>query len=131
VLQALYQFASSSRHPLTETEIFAGNILGRDGGKQSKRVREITQSMREQLEEVLTFTISRIIDGDYDVDDRNEEALPRAMACLAVGMDEASLGDKRVGELQSWKYIAAGVCLREIKRWYAVDMGRHTLPRVR
>ncbi|KAG9526866.1 RNA-directed RNA polymerase, partial [Aureobasidium melanogenum] len=116
LLQSLYQFASSPRHPLTETEIFSGTILGRDGGKQSRRVRETTQAMREQLEEVLTFTISRIIDGDYDDNDRNEEALPRAIACLAVGMDEQPMGDKKVGELQSWKYIAAGVCLREIKR---------------
>jgi hypothetical protein len=35
-----------------------------------------------------------------------------------------------VGEMQSWKYIAAGVCLREIKRWFAIDMGRHALPLV-
>ncbi|KAG9613257.1 RNA-directed RNA polymerase, partial [Aureobasidium melanogenum] len=131
LLQSLYQFASSPRHPLTETEIFSGTILGRDGGKQSRRVRETTQAMREQLEEVLTSTISRIIDGDYDDNDRNEEALPRAIACLAVGMDEQPMGDKKVGELQSWKYIAAGVCLREIKRWFAIDMGRHALPRVR
>ncbi|KAG9562824.1 RNA-directed RNA polymerase, partial [Aureobasidium melanogenum] len=131
LLQSLYQFASSPRHPLTETEIFSGTILGRDGGKQSRRVRETTQAMREQLEEVITFTISRIIDGDYDDNDRNEEALPRAIACLAVGMDEQPMGDKKVGELQSWKYIAAGVCLREIKRWFAIDMGRHALPRVR
>lgn len=87
--------------------------------------------MREQLEEVLTFTISRIIDGDYDDNDRNEEALPRALACLSVGMMESAGGDKKVGELQSWKYIAAGVCLREMKRWFAVDMGRYALPRVR
>lgn len=87
--------------------------------------------MRDQFEEVLTFTISRIIDGDCDDDDRNEEALPRAIACLAVSMNEQSMGDKKVGELQSWRYIAAGVCLREIKRWFAIDMGRHALPRVR
>ncbi|KAI5198586.1 RNA-directed RNA polymerase [Aureobasidium subglaciale] len=131
LLQSFYQFASSPRHPLTETEIFSGTILGRDGGKQSKRLREATQAMRQQLEDVLTFTTSRIIDGDYDDNDRNEEALPRAIACLAVGMNESSLGDKQVRELQSWKYIAAGVCLREIKRWYAIDMGRHALPRAR
>ncbi|THV87176.1 RNA-directed RNA polymerase [Aureobasidium pullulans] len=131
LLQSLYQFASSPRHPLTETEIFSGTILGRDGGKQSKRVRETTQAMRAQLEDVLTFTISRIIDGDYDEDDRNEEALPRAIACLAIGMNEPSYGDKKVGDLQSWKYIAAGVCLREVKRWFAVDMGRYALPIVR
>ncbi|KAI5277151.1 RNA-directed RNA polymerase [Aureobasidium subglaciale] len=131
LLQSLYQFASSPHYPLTETEIFSGTILGRDGSKQSKRLREATQTMRQQLEDVLTFTISRIIDGDYDDNDRNEEALPRAIACLAVGMDEPALGDKKVGELQSWKYISAGVCLREIKRWYAIDMGRHTLPRAR
>jgi hypothetical protein len=87
--------------------------------------------MRAQLEDVLTSTISRIIDGDYDEDDRNEEALPRAIACLAIGMNEPSYGDKKVGDLQSWKYIAAGVCLREVKRWFAVDMGRYALPIVR
>ena len=94
-------------------------------------MRETTQAMREHLEEVLTFTISRIIDGDYDDNDRNEEALPRALACLAVGMTESADRDKKVDELQSWKHIAAGVCLREMKRWFAVDMQRHALPRIR
>jgi hypothetical protein len=130
LIQALYQFGSSSRHPLTEAEVFSGTILGRNSGRQSKRQREVTQAMREQLEEVLTFTVSRIIDGDYDDNDRNEEALPRALACLAIGMNEKSDGDSTVGEMQSWKYIAAGVCLREIKRWFAIDMGRHALPLV-
>lgn len=130
-MTALYQYASSPRHPVTETEIFSGTILGRDGGKQSKRLREATQAMREQLEEVLQFTISRIVDGDFEEDDRNEEALPRAIACFAIGMEEPALGDRRVQGLQSWKYVAAGVCLKEIKRWFAIDMGRHALPRIR
>lgn len=86
--------------------------------------------MRERFEEILGFTVSRIVNGDVDGSDRNDEALPRAIACFAVGVEESSLYDRKLGaELKSWKYIAAGICLREMKRW--IGGGRYvSLPRV-
>lgn len=86
--------------------------------------------MRARFDEILTFTISRIVNGDADGEDRNDEALPRAMACFAVGIEEVSLSDRKIGgQLKSWKYVAAGVCLREMKRWMAGGPGFAMLPR--
>lgn len=128
--QVLHEYAPSPRHPITEPELFAGTILGRAGGASTKRLREITSTMRDRFEEILDFTVARIIDGDYDDDDRNDEALPRAIACFAVGMQLDGLWDEKLGCLKSWKYIAAGVCLREMKRWRMVGSGYVMLPRV-
>lgn len=131
--QVLHEYEPSPRSPVTEAELFAGTILGRAGGASTKRLREITSTMRDRFEEILEFTVSRIIDGDYDDDDRNDEALPRSIACFAVGMQEDGLWDRKLGCLKSWKYIAAGVCLREMKRWRMVGSGSSgyvMLPRV-
>lgn len=125
----LYQYAPSPHHPLTESEIFAGTILGREGGASSRRLREVAMTMRERFEEVLEFTVSRIVNGDADGEDRHDEAFPRAMACFAVAMEESSLYVKKLGELKSWRYVAAGTCLREMKRWLAVGSGQVLLPR--
>lgn len=87
--------------------------------------------MRDRFEELLEFTVRRIVQGDDDGEDRNYEAFPRAIACFAVGMEEPGLYDRTIGgSLKSWKYVAAGVCLREMKRWMAMDRGRYTLPAI-
>ena len=118
LLDILYMSAPSPKHPLTEAELFAGTILGRAGGASSRRLRELTTGMRERFEEVLDFTVSRMVNGDADGEDGTEEALPRAIACFAVGMEEKSLFDRGIGgQLVSWKYVAAGVCLREMGRF--------------
>lgn len=127
----LYEYAPSPQNPITEAEIFAGTILGRAGGASSGRLREITVTMRERFEEVLGFTVSRIVNGDEDGEDRNEEALPRALACFAVGVEESSLYDRKLGgSLKSWKYVAAGVCLREMARWTSGGVEWHGSLRV-
>lgn len=79
-------------------------------------------TLRERFEEILDFTISRIVYGDADGEDRNDEALPRAIACFAVGIEEGGLYDRRLGSLKSWTYVSAGVCLREMQRW-----GQHSM----
>lgn len=68
--------------------------------------------MNERFERDVAFTVERITHGD---DGDRDEALARAIACLAVGMTEPRKVSKRVGELRSWKYVAAAVCLREIE----------------
>jgi hypothetical protein len=68
----------------------------------------------------------------YDDDniDREVEALPRAIACLEFAVEEPGLFDCQLGTLQSFKYIAAGVCLREYERYRWMTLGSSVLPRV-
>lgn len=147
LLDLLYQHGPSSHQPATEYGAFAGCILGRRGGAQGKPLRELSKSMREQFESVCEYTTLRITRGDkqmgaatdlaelYDVDaealDREVEALPRAIACLSCAMDvPEGRPDRRLGELESFKYIAAGVCLRELERFRLTTLGSAVLPRV-
>ena len=62
--------------------------------------------------------------------DREVEALPRAIACLREGVKNPGHHDPRLGELQSFKYIAAGVCLRELELMRRRLGQRPVLPRV-
>ena len=129
--------------PLSEHEAFAGTILGRRAGAQGKPLRELSKAMRERFSAVVEYTIMRIVKGDQEIQgatdldllyddslDREVEALPRAIACLAVAVDEQGTIDHHLGELQSFKYIVAGVCLRELQRFLSTTLGRYTLPQV-
>lgn len=127
--------------PLTETEVFTGTILGRQGGAQGKTLRELSKTMRETFESVAEHTVMRIIKGDAAMqeaeyldelfDDREIESLPRAIACLVAAIDEPGLSDHRIGELKSFRYLAAGVCLMELERYRITTFGTvGPLPRV-
>lgn len=143
LLDLLYSYAPSVHEPLSEQEAFAGTILGRKGGAQSKPLRELSKNLRERFEAVVEYTIMRIVKGDEqmrglgDLDllyddslDREVEALPRAIACLANAVEERGLRDRQMVELQSFKYIAAGACLRELERYRITTFGSYVLPPV-
>lgn len=131
LLKTLYEYQPSPHQPLTEQELFAGTILGRAGGASNRRLRDITNTMRERFEEILDFTTSRILHGNFgtEEDDGGSEALPRAIACLAVAMEEEGLRDRKAGVLRSFRYIAAGSVLREMRRWLGGGRGLGRLPR--
>lgn len=129
--------------PVSEHEAFAGTILGRKTGVQGKPLRELSRNLRERFESVVEYTILRIVKGDEqmqgvnDLDllyddslDREVEALPRALACLVAAVEEEGTFDLQLGELQSFKYVAAAVCLRELERFMITTLGRYALPRV-
>jgi hypothetical protein len=129
--------------PISEHEAFAGTILGRKGGAQSKPLRELGQTMRERFQTIVEYTVMRIVNGDeqmqgtndldmlYDESlDREVEALPRAIACLEIAVQEKGLFDPRLGELQSFKYIVAGMALRELERYWITTLSSYALPRV-
>ena len=91
---------------------------------------------------MVEYTIIRIVKGDEqihganDLDllyddslDREVEAVPRAMACLSVAVEERGVHDPVLGDLESFKYVAAGVCLRELERYRITTLGSHVLPR--
>lgn len=114
--------------PLSEAEAYAGTILGRQGGAQGKPLRELSMTMRERFTAIAEFYTIRMIHGDaaiheaeyldslYDLEEREIEAWPRTIACLVVACRETGLQDARLGELQSFKYIAAAACLQEFER---------------
>lgn len=105
--------------------------------------------MRERFATVVEHTIVRITKGDEAMkdaeymdelmtleddehyDERELEALPRALACLEVAVNESGYKDRKVGELNSFEYVAAGVCLRELDRYRVTTFGSLSgLPRV-
>ncbi|CAK4030745.1 RNA-dependent RNA polymerase 1 [Lecanosticta acicola] len=139
LINILYDYEPTPRSPLSEIEVFAGQILGRKGGPQNKPLRELAQTMRERFEVVVDYTVMRITKGDKamreanDLDDlyeetaryteREFEALPRAVACLDVAVNGRGLTDRKLGELKSFRYVAAGVCLRELERYRITTFG--------
>lgn len=112
LLDIMSDYSTHSQYPLSELEVFGGNIIGKSTGAQNRRTRERTMEMNQRFERDVAFTVERITQGD---DGDRDEALARAIACFAVGMKEPRKVSKRVGELRSWKYVAAAVCLREIE----------------
>lgn len=142
VADLAYQFEPTARSPLSEHEVFAGSILGRQGGQQGKGLREMSKTMRERFETVVEYATARMTHGDAavqetgDLDDlperhgREFEALPRAIACMHVAVTEKGYSDRKMGEMKSFGYVAAGVALREMLRYRIATFGSHVLPRV-
>lgn len=140
LVNILYDFEPTPHRPLSESEAFAGQILGRQSGPQGKPLRELAQTMRERFETIVEHTVMRMTKGDEainevdDIDDLNEsryddreiEALPRAIACLDVAINQAGYRDRQLGELKSFKYIAAACCLRELDRYRITTFGSYS-----
>ncbi len=68
--------------------------------------------MKERFGNDVAFLINNIV---KDGADPSIEALERSVACFEVSF-EPGRARKKSGELISFKYIAAAVCLREIER---------------
>lgn len=102
--------------PLSELEVFLGVVLGKDGGLASKRAREAARTIKEQFDEIIQYTLERILRNEEQ--EATEEALEHSIACFAVALeDDSSEVMPRIGKLQSFKYFAASVCLRQVKRF--------------
>lgn len=103
----MHQYSVEPSHPLSELEVFIGYIVGRNGA-QSKRQRELSKGLKEKFDRDVTFTIDNITGkqgGDRD------DALARAVACLSVGIDR-----RETDTLQSFQWVAAAACLKEMLR---------------
>lgn len=120
ILDTINQFSPHPREPLSELEVFAGTILGRMGGNPNKRTRELAISMKTHFDSFVTYIIGWIQHGADAQDDETEEygqqneALERSIACLAVAMEEEGKPVRCGGKLQSFAYVAAAVCLKEV-----------------
>jgi hypothetical protein len=132
----MFEYGPRPQCPLSEVEVFVGNILGRTGA-QTTRQRDLSISMKEVFEAELSFTAkcitkttSYLCDGedgedgkanDDGVMETSEEALALSMACLWVALnDEAGVweyGKRGKVELRSFGYVAAAMCLKEVKKF--------------
>ncbi|KAJ8071651.1 hypothetical protein OCU04_001972 [Sclerotinia nivalis] len=112
MLDIMHQYSEHPSRPVSEREVFVGNILGKVGSV-SKKQRELCTSMKEKYDEIAAFIIDCIIKVN---DDYSEEALERSIACFAVSLDDMEPRSARDEPLKSFRYLAAGVCLREMER---------------
>ncbi|CAN9119100.1 unnamed protein product [Alternaria alternata] len=102
--------------PLTELEVFSGNILGKKERAPSRYIREANQEVQERFNRDVNSIIKSIVKGDTDGDDdADSEALPRSVACFMVALE--TVGWENYRNLKSWKYVAAAVCLEQLERY--------------
>ncbi|KAF2717260.1 RdRP-domain-containing protein [Polychaeton citri CBS 116435] len=127
----LWAYGPTPRTPVTEQEAWAGHILGRQYGPIGKPLRELSSTLRDRFEKVVEYANFRIEKGDdlmesigddpgelygEPCNSREIERFPRALACMEVAMTEPGMHVKELGELKSFRYIAAGAALREHER---------------
>ena len=110
-------FANSldPRKPLSEVEVFVGHVMCRGGGGGSRRAREAARTVRDQYNELVESTIDCILKDESE--DFTEEALERSIACLSVAVDNVTEPGPRLGKLESFGYLVATICLRQVKRF--------------
>ncbi|KAF1956713.1 RdRP-domain-containing protein [Byssothecium circinans] len=97
--------------PLTELEVFSGNILGKKERASTRYLREANMEVRERFNRDVSSFIRRIRTGDGLGDEENE-AFPRAIACFKIALE--TRGWENYSHLKSWKYVAAAVCLEQL-----------------
>ena len=143
VLDIMYRECPTAYGCLSETEVFSGSILGRQGGAQDKPLRDRSKAMRDEFGRIIEHTIHRITLGDevmrtvtdldelYDIpEDREMEGWARAIACLMVAVREPGWQDPCAGEMKSFGYVAARACLMELKRYRITTFGSRKMPRI-
>ncbi|EMD68523.1 hypothetical protein COCSADRAFT_178332 [Bipolaris sorokiniana ND90Pr] len=103
--------------PLTELEVFSGNILGKKERASSRYIREANLEVQERFNRDVSSMIKTIVHGDKDWDSEEDatEALPRSIACFMVALEVKGWENYR--SLQSWKYVAASVCLEQLWKY--------------
>ncbi|KAL2060352.1 hypothetical protein VTL71DRAFT_9747 [Oculimacula yallundae] len=111
MLDIMINHSEHTLHAVSELEAFIGNILGRTGA-QTKNQRELSTTMKERFDEHSAFIVNCIV---KDGSEWSEESLERSMACLEVSLEKKTVY-KRHENLMSFRYLAAGVCLREVER---------------
>ena len=112
LLNIASEYSSQPSRPLSELEVFVGNILGKTGA-QSKKQHELSISMKERFKDDLGYIVNCIVKDDNE---RSEESLARSIACFEVGLEAEKKGLRAGGELVSFRYVAAAVCMREVDK---------------
>ncbi|KAH7378776.1 RNA dependent RNA polymerase-domain-containing protein [Pyrenochaeta sp. MPI-SDFR-AT-0127] len=107
--------------PLTELEVFTGNILGKKERASSRYIREANLEVQERFNRDISGIIKRIVLGDGDWEgEEDTETLPRAIACYKVALEVEGWENYR--SLKSWKYVAAAVCLEQLWKYQGANL---------
>lgn len=101
-------------HFVSEVEVFAGALIGKDGA-QTKRQRESSTSMKEKHDRDVAYIVQCILQGE-EQDVSKQEALERSIACLDVAIHEPRIR-REFGRLMSFTWVAAAVCLKEVEKF--------------
>lgn len=109
VVDTIYQYSTHPAQLISELEVFAGTLLGKNGGVRNKRLRDMSIDMKEKFDRDVAFTVSCILNRSCQ--DENKEALERSIACFAVAVEDERFVWERIGRLESFCYVAAAVCL--------------------
>lgn len=97
--------------PLTELEVVSGNILGHKQRASNRYIYEANIEVQSRYGRDHDGIVYDIVHGDGDGDDKSE-ALPRAIACFKVALRTEGWECRKA--IQSWKYVAARVCLEQL-----------------
>ncbi|PSN62624.1 rna-dependent rna polymeras-like protein [Corynespora cassiicola Philippines] len=114
MLDIMYSMRPHRGKPLTELEVFSGNILGKKEKASTRHIREANMEVRERFNRDTGAYVRRMVSGDGD-NDEEDEALPRAIACFKVSLETE--GWENQVNLKSWKYVAAAVCLEQLWKY--------------
>jgi len=146
MIETMYHYSSSPRQPLSEVEVFTGEILGKRGSLPSRQLREEAKNMKEQFNDGVAYVVKRITHGnDIEQDEDNDalyedeeaaqwadtssmrdEALERSIACLCVSMEPGQEVKGLRGErLESFQYVAGSVALRECEIFKRLNAPAH------
>ena len=127
LLDLMYEYGPRPKTPLSEVEVFIGNILGKAGAVTSRQ-RELSMSMKERYEDILMVTVKRMTGkGSEDegfVEDPGLKIkvgrLRVCLACLRLALDVkgkfVAADRKREVRLMSFGYVAAIMTLNEMRR---------------
>lgn len=151
-MNTAWKFSPHPDRPLSESEVFCGTILGRNGGIPSRPTRESNFDMKDEFNTQVSDTVEWILRGEdfntEDVEDGGDEGsaldglennmsrhltigeeadpfwtsqrLERCIACFMVPFDKREPGEsfRMMGHIKSFQYIAAALCLRELKEFH-------------
>jgi hypothetical protein len=121
MIDIMYSMRPHRGQPLTELEVFSGNILGKKERSSTRAIREANKEVQERFDRDVSDITRRIVRGDGEWEGPDDaEALPRAIACFKVALETD--GWKNQVMLRSWKYVAAAVCLEQLNVYRFGDL---------
>lgn len=118
----MYGFSEHPVNPISELEVFIGNILNKTG-VQTHRQRERSIRLKDEFSRIATWIIGQMrphakTDAPLTGYETEMDALERCLACVCIGGEiEPSKGRRRrggSGELESFRVVAACALLAEI-----------------
>ncbi|KAI9697852.1 MAG: hypothetical protein M1820_007639 [Bogoriella megaspora] len=120
LITMMHEYSTMAFKPLTEIEVVTGIIFGGNEGAQPKRTRELNNEMKDQFDREVEFMIRRITHSDDEEEASREDSLALAIACFTIAEEHRVA--RRIGELKSFRYIAAAVCLKEFKKIFPLGV---------